>query len=285
MKVRIQVNAPRAVDRESLKAPLTASMVLHGLLFGLMLFGGVLVTPNRGQEWGDEGLGGGIAVPVNLSPSVPLPPSAGPENPLASATREVHPAERKPPERQPAPQPSPRELQLTERDLKKKLAEMERRRVEQELAQLQQRFPREAPPGAIPGTTSSGRASSPVYGMATGQGSGGIGFSGDFGTLYGWYVRAVRDCIARHWDRGRIDAALRTAPRVYVEFHIQRDGRITGERVSTSSGIPSIDREAVRAIQACSGRSDVGAEARLPELPRDYSGSSVRVEVWFEFRR
>ncbi len=278
MRVRVQFGP----ERESLQVPLTFSMMLHGMIFGLALFGGVLVAPNHGQQWGEEGMGGGAAVPVNLTPSVPLPPSVGPANPLAADTRELHPVEVKKPETTPPPPPQPaqRELQLTEKDLKKKLAEMERRQVQKELAQLR----RQTPEGAIPGAGSA-RASSPMYGMATGQGAGGIGFSGEFGALYGWYVRAVRDCIARHWDRGRLDPSLRSAPRVYIEFDILRDGTIQGERVTTSSSIPSIDREALRAVQACSGRRDVGADAHLPELPRDYRGANVHVEVWFEFRQ
>lgn len=279
MRLRIQFG-PGANERESLKAPLTFSMALHGLLFGVALFGGVLVAPQHGQQWGEEGLGGGAAVPVNLTPTVPLPPSTGPENPLAADTRELHPAEVKKPEPVAPPPERGRELQLTERELKKKLAELERRQAQRELAQLRRQFPE----GAIPGA-GSGRASSPMYGMATGQGAGGIGFSGEFGALYGWYVRAVRECIARHWDRSRVDPAIRSAPRVYIEFDIQRDGTIQGERVTTSSSIPSIDREALRAVQACSGRRDVGADARLPELPRDYSGARVHVEVWFEFQK
>ncbi len=283
MKLRIKLGAApqRLGGRESLQAPLTFSMLFHGALFGVLLFGGVLVAPNRGQDWGDEGFGGGASVPVNLAPSVPLAAAAGKaDNPLASATRELHPLDPKPAEKG-APPPSARELQIAERDLKKSLAEMERRQALKELAQLR----REVSPEAIPGATSAGRVASPIYGMATGQGAGGIGFSGEFGALYGWYVRAVRECISRHWDRGRVDASVRSARRVYVEFDVQRDGTIRNERITTSSSNPSVDREALRAVQACSGRSEVGAEAKLPPLPRDYSGSSVHVEVWFEFHK
>jgi len=284
VKLRVKFRTgpePPAGERESLKKPLTFSMVLHGILFGIALFAGVLVRPQHGEVWGEEGYGGGRAIPVNLAPSVPLPPSLGPENPLASATPELHPAELKSPERTPPPGPSARELQLAEKELKKRISDLERRQMERELAQLG----RQLPEGAIPGTTSSGRVSSAMYGMVTGQGSGGIGFSGEFGSLYAWYVRAVRECITRHWDRSRVDPAIRSAPRVYVEFDIVRDGIMRQERIATSSNFPSIDREALRAVQACSGRSDVGADAHLPPLPRDYPGSGVHVEVWFEFRR
>ena len=286
MKVQIRFGgksgpaAPATDDPESLKAPLSASVVFHSMIFAVALFGGALVPPHHGQQWGEAGFGGGRSVPVNLSPSVPLTRTVGPRNPVAADTQELHPAQPEPPKKVPPASPA-REFQLSERDWKKKLAELERRQASKELAQLRG----ELPEGAIPGTTSSGRASSPMYGMATGQGAGGIGFGGQFGVLYGWYVRAVRGCIARHWDRGRVDPAIRSAPRVYVEFNILRDGTMGGERITTSSSIPSIDREALRAVQACSGRRDVGADAHLPELPRDYPGSSVHVEVWFEFRK
>lgn len=285
MKVRVQVSRQAAAETgktDPFRSSLTLSMVLHGLIVGLILFGGILVTPNRGEQWGDEGQGGGNAVAVNLTPNVPLPAIAAPQNPLASQTAEVNPAERKPPAKQEPPKLTGKEFQLAEKDARKKMADLERRQLERELAQFKGR---EVAQNAIPGTTDSGRVSSSIYGMASGHGSGGMGFSGDFGNAYGWYVRQVKQCISGHWDQSRIDTSVRTAPKVYVEFDIQRDGTIRAERVATSSSVPTIDREALRSVQACSGRRDVGADAHLPPLPPDYRGSSVHVEVWFEFRK
>lgn len=282
MKVRIQVGngAGRGAEGpEGFKRPLTVSVFLHGLLAVAIIFGGVLVPSGERNMWGEAGLGGGAAVPVNLMPSVPLPASSAPENPLASDTKAFYPTEAKRPERTPPPQPSARDFE----DLKKKMERLERQRSKEELARLRQQ--REIPENAIPGPTASGRASSSMYGMPTGQGAGGIGFSGEFGSMYGWYVTAVKTCIARHWDRSRVDASIRTAPRVYVEFDILRDGTMRGERIATSSNIPSVDREALRAVQGCSGRSDVGADSKFPPLPSGYSGSSVHAEVWFEFKK
>lgn len=283
MKVRVQISGrPEGAKRQNFKSSLTVSMVLHGTIVALLLFGGVLVTPNRGEQWGEEGTGGGHTVPVNLAPSVPLLETGGPQNPLASPTQEVNPAERKPAARPEPPRPSDRELQLAEKDVRKRLQDLQQRQLDREMAAIKGR---EVAQNAIPGSTSSGRVSSPMYGMATSQGSGGMGFSGDFGALYGWYVRQVRECISRHWDQSRIDTSMRTAPKVYVEFDIQRDGSFRGERVATSSNVPTIDREALRSVQACSGRRDVGADAHLPPLPGDYRESSVHVEVWFEFKK
>jgi outer membrane biosynthesis protein TonB len=283
MKLKIQLKGRQADPEgggEKFGRPVTFSMALHGVFFGVVLLSS-WATPQRVQ-WGDEGIGG-TAVAVNLTPTVPLPPRTGPQNPLASDTRELYPAQPQRPEPTPPPpppRPSARELQLAEREAKKRQADLDRRRLERELAAMKQR---ELPEGAIPGTTTSGRAASDMYGMATAHGAGGLGFSGDFGSRYGWYVRAVRECLGRNWDRSRIDASVRQAPRVFVEFQIMRDGIIRNERIVTRSNVPSVDREALRTVHACSGRSEVGASGKLPELPRDYRGSSVTVELWFEF--
>jgi protein TonB len=47
-------------------------------------------------------------------------------------------------------------------------------------------------------------------------------------------------------------------------------------QVSQSSGVPSLDQSATRALQ----RIDT-----FGPLPNDYSGSSVGVEFWFDFKR
>ncbi len=273
MRVRVQVG--REAGQQGLRGPFTLSLVLHSALFSL-----AFVSFSQSVTWGEPG-GGGSAVPVNLVAGIPLPASQGPPNPLATDTKTVNPPEvaTKKVEEVTPPQPSAKELEMEERRQTKQLAQLERERLRRELAQLQ-----ESAANAIPGQGS--RASSELFGrFPTAQGSGGIGFGGDFGGRYGWYVRTVRECITRHWDRSRVDTSIRSAPKVFLEFQIARDGTIVQERVTTSSGIPSVDREALRAVQACSGRGDVGADAHLPPLPTDYSGSSVKVEVWFEFRQ
>ena len=269
MIIRIQIGQEGGL---SLSAPLTFSAALHGLLFALAL----IPMPHR-SAWGAIGAGGGSAVTVNLTAGIPLPAPQAPPNPLATDTRTVNPPEKA---TEPATaRASAKELQREERRQKQRLAELEKERLRRELAQL-----REPPPNAIPGE--GARASSTLFGrFPTGQGAGGIGFGGDFGARYGWYVRAVRECISRHWDRSRLDPGIRSAPKVFLDFDILRDGAISGERISTSSGNPAVDREALRSVQACSGRTDVGADAHLPALPGDYSGSRVKVEVWFEFRQ
>ena len=46
--------------------------------------------------------------------------------------------------------------------------------------------------------------------------------------------------------------------------------------MSQSSGVPSLDQSAIRALQ----RIDT-----FGPLPNDYSGNKVSVEFWFDFKR
>jgi len=73
-----------------------------------------------------------------------------------------------------------------------------------------------------------------------------------------------------------VDTSISRAPRVYLSFDVGRNGKISNIGVQQSSGIPSLDRSAQRAVYA----SDP-----LPALPTDYRGSSVNVIFYFEYSR
>jgi len=67
-----------------------------------------------------------------------------------------------------------------------------------------------------------------------------------------------------------------TARRVYILFDISRSGSPSHVKVEQSSGVPSLDQAAVRAIQ----RIDT-----FGPLPQGYNGNYVSVEFWFDYRR
>ncbi len=63
-------------------------------------------------------------------------------------------------------------------------------------------------------------------------GSGGIGVGdGMFGSKYGWYVKQIRDIVSANWQRSMVDANVRSAPRAYIYFEIQRDGSVANESI------------------------------------------------------
>ena len=76
--------------------------------------------------------------------------------------------------------------------------------------------------------------------------------------------------------RIRVDPRISDAQRVYVTFDVMRDGHPANVQVEQSSGVPSLDQSAVRAIQ----RIDT-----FGPLPPDYSGNKVSVEFWFDYKR
>jgi TonB family protein len=114
--------------------------------------------------------------------------------------------------------------------------------------------------------------------IASGAGEGGLSFGegGDFAERYGWYVASVRNRISSNWLLSTISPNILTAPRLYMTFTILRDGTITDVEITQSSGMPEVDRSALRAVLASNP---------LPTLPSDYAGNRVKVNLYFDFRR
>jgi len=86
----------------------------------------------------------------------------------------------------------------------------------------------------------------------------------------------VQQKVAENWLKYEVDSRVSTAQRVYITFDIARDGHPGNVQVEQSSGVPSLDISAQRAIQ----RIDT-----FGALPPDYSGSKISVEFWFDYKR
>jgi protein TonB len=99
---------------------------------------------------------------------------------------------------------------------------------------------------------------------------------GDFGSRFSWYVEAVQRRVSSNWLQSTVDPSVSAAPRVVVVFTILRDGTVTNIQLTQRSNNYSVDTSAVRAVKDSSP---------LQALPPAYSGSSVNVEFWFDFRR
>jgi len=96
---------------------------------------------------------------------------------------------------------------------------------------------------------------------------------GDFGTKYGWYVQIVQRKVSENWLKYEVDPRITSGQQVYITFDVARDGHPYNVRVEQSSGVPSLDVSATRALQ----RIDT-----FGPLPNDYRGSSVSVEFYFD---
>ena len=124
-----------------------------------------------------------------------------------------------------------------------------------------------------------GPVSGPYGSFAAGGAKGGFGVTGsggDFGTKYGWYVQVIQRKVSENWLKYEVDPRITSAQRVYITFDVARDGHPSNVQVEQSSGVPSLDISAVRALQ----RIDT-----FGSLPPDYSGSKISVEYWFDYKR
>jgi len=234
--------------RERFDGWLAASVFFHGALFTFVIFSPNLF-PAFQSSWGSPA-GGSGGINVKIVGNVSGVPLARPEVVQEQAPANESPGFYKSEEAPPPPPPDKAEL-IPETKAPVKAT------------------PPPKPPKPAPAPKSTPAPEPPP--------SNGIGF-GDatFGDRYGWYVNAITRAISQNWLKSLVDSRVSRAPRVYLSFEIARNGKISNLGVQQSSGIPSLDRSAQRAVLA----SDP-----LPALPPDYRGSNVNVNFYFEYSR
>jgi len=105
-------------------------------------------------------------------------------------------------------------------------------------------------------------------GLSLGEGGGGevAGVPADFHFTY--YIERMLALIESRWYK----PAAAEGARARVRFRIQRDGRLDSIELEESSGNPSFDRAALRALYASNP---------LPPLPPAYVPSSLTVHLSF----
>jgi protein TonB len=231
----------------------------------LIVFYSFVFTGSRGQGWGTGG--GGDAMGVTLVSSVPLPATpAQTQNVLANESKGVTKSQPKVEEKE----PDAIEIQGKNSKVKPKKPPS----------------PTKAKPQPAPEEETNqvafgegGPVSGPYGSFAAGGAKGGFGVTGsggDFGTKYGWYVQVIQRKVSENWLKYEVDPRITSAQRVYITFDVARDGHPSNVQVEQSSGVPSLDISAVRALQ----RIDT-----FGSLPPDYSGSKISVEYWFDYKR
>ncbi len=137
------------------------------------------------------------------------------------------------------------------------------------------------PPVSRPGAAATPAVSLPSAGEETtgaaGAGPAGPGASAGIGSLkldqadfkYPVYIERLVLIISTNWFKPA--QSVQTNP--VVHFQIERDGTITDPRVVVQSGLPFVDRAALRAVMASSP---------LPPLPAEYGGPHLGIQVVFE---
>jgi len=241
------------------------SLGLHlGITAALLVYSAVFFGTS-GQEWGAGG--GGEAIGATLVSTVPIAANqSSSQNVLANESKGVTKSQPKIEQ----PEPDAIEIQGKKTKIKPKKQETvtkEKAQPEPEEESNQVAFGEGGPVSGPYGTFSAAGA------------KGGFGFTGgggDFGTRFAWYVQGVQRTVSQNWLKYEIDPRITSAQRVYITFDIARDGHPANVQVEQSSGVPSLDISAVRAIQ----RIDT-----FGPLPGEYSGGKVSVEFWFDYKR
>lgn len=245
---------------------MVASLALHGGLAALVIFGATLLH-GPGARWGSIDQTGD-ALSATLVSGIPLPATQQQtDNVLANDSAGL--SQTQP---QVAP-PEPKAIPIPEHNVPAKPAP-------RSSAVMNRPVPNQPPPppNLVP-FGKGGPVSGPYGSFHAGGAQGGFGVTGaggDFGTLYAWYVRVVQQKITENWLRYEVDPSIHEGKRVYVTFDITRSGQPGNVRLSQTSGIPSLDQSAVRAVQ----RVDT-----FGQLPAGYSGDKVSVEFWFDYKR
>jgi protein TonB len=85
-------------------------------------------------------------------------------------------------------------------------------------------------------------------------------------TAFSWYRSAVANALYGNWRRP-ILSGVREPVEVRVAFEIMRDGNVRGLRVEQSSGVPMLDRSALRAVSDATPLPALPTNLREPYLP------------------
>jgi protein TonB len=112
-----------------------------------------------------------------------------------------------------------------------------------------------------------------MYGQS-GSGQVGIGPNSPLGNRLGWYAELIRERIAQNWRTNGLDARSQQSPAI-VSFTIMRDGSVRNPQVVQSSGNPTIDNTALRAVYESNP---------MPALPPQITDSYISAQFTFNLR-
>ncbi|HEV2470889.1 MAG TPA: TonB family protein [Candidatus Sulfotelmatobacter sp.] len=242
------------------------SVVLHVGITALLLGYTAIFSGSSGNAWGAGG--GGEAIGATLVSSVPIPSTpAQTQNVLANESKGVTQS-----------QPKPEEKEPDAIELQGKNAKIKPKKKQETITKQKSEAP--PPPETNQVAFGEGGPVSGPYGtFDAGGAKGGFGITGgggDFGNRYAWYVRVIQQKVAENWLKYEVDPSIKSAQRVYITFDVARDGHPSNVQIEQSSGVPSLDISAVRALQRIN---------TFGPLPQDYSGNKISVEYWFDYHK
>jgi protein TonB len=225
---------------------MTGSLAAHGLLLAAIV---VIPMTHRTARPIEDAQVVALAGPIGAPASVPQAPvakeqAAAPAPPAPPPPKEAHTVREV---------PVPKARDLAKKDVKKdKPAE-----------------PAPAPPVApVPAPEAAGSGSPGAGTQATGV----TPTLGGGDASLGWYQAAVKAALESAWIKPYLEGQGATYS-VTVAFEIARDGTVRDARVAESSGVPSLDRSALRAVLEASP---------LPGVPPTWKDNTLPATMRFD---
>lgn len=259
------------LDPATLGRPKVRGSVLLHIGIVLAIWGGYHFAQHfHGDQWGNQQAPGAIeATLVSSAPALPLPQDTPPTpNVLATETPSPAPAPTQP---LIAPIPPPDAIPIPE--MKKPTPKAPPKK------QTPPPSPKHAQPqpnqyhaqyGEAPATQMARSIAPTNPGPQTPVNVTG----GSEGFNYPWYVSLIQSKVRQAWYTQEVDPHTPVGSVTKVTFTIARDGSPNGFRISQSSGFPTLDSSAIRAVERVENFSP---------LPPGYSKSTLFVEYTFTY--
>lgn len=246
-------------QRDPVAMPLAGAVLLHAGVVALLFLSWLWLNRTR-ETLGDQNPAGGPAYAVSAIKTIPIPQREAPPNPVASDTQSMVPTAPAKQEVQKAPPPPDKNaFEIAEKKKKQAPKPLEK-----------QNYKPPAPPNQVY-SRSREAVSNPMYGQQSGAGKVGIGPNSPLGNRLGWYAEIVRQRIAQNWQTAGLDARSQSQPAI-VSFYIMRDGTVRNPQIIESSGNPTIDNTALRAVYSANP---------LPALPPQITESYISAQFTF----
>jgi|SoiMethySBSTD1v2_1073268.scaffolds.fasta_scaffold244289_2 protein TonB len=235
----------------------TGSLMAHGLLaVGILVVSSLHRAPPSFDDAMVVALAGPLpgppAAPAASAPRPAAAPAPAPAPPKAPEPKEAHTVKEVP---KPKPSPAP----------KKKEEPPKHTAPETGPASPSPEAPASPAPNARPGGTGSGGAAGPT-GVTPTLGGG----AGD--ASLGYYGAAVKAALESAWMKPYLEDQGETYSAT-VSFVISRDGSTRDVKIVTSSGVPSLDRSAMRAVIEASP---------LPPIPPTWTQDTLPATMRFD---
>jgi periplasmic protein TonB len=242
-------------------APAAGSLILHAGLAAAVVLWGVVGGFFHHSLWGSAGAGG--AIQVNLvSSALPLPTNQ-PVNQNVLSTEK--------PSEAPAP-PAPKEIKSEDLTA----IPIQGKPIKPEQKPVQRTPPQKQPPPSNTRAAYGEQSGSSIPRDAQPSLSSGptTVSSGDFGSLYAYYVRGISTKMAQNWYKTLVDPSTPRGARAYIDFQISRDGTVGNPKLDRSSGSSTLDRSCLDAAR----RVDT-----FGPLPSGYNQSTLLVSYYCEY--